>query len=114
MADAGLKAEDWAEEIESRLSDRNDRPLECAQKSLESFPDNARLLEETEQRAERERLVADISSRMFAANELETIVQIASEELGRILQVKQTTVKVRTEAAASLQPGDGQTPDQHA
>ena len=77
--------------------------------------DNARLIEETQQRAERERLVADISSRMFAANDLETIVQIASEELGRILQVKQTTVTVRSEpAAVSLQPGNGQTPDQHA
>ena len=76
--------------------------------------DNARLIEEAEQRAERERLVADISGRMFAANDLETIVQIASEELGRILQVKQTTVKVRSELAAEIiQPGNGQTMDQH-
>jgi len=60
--------------------------------------DNARLIEETERRAERERLVADISGRMFAANELETIVQIASEELGHILQVKSTTVQVGMEA----------------
>ncbi len=56
--------------------------------------DNARLIEETERRAERERLVADISSRMFAANDLETIVQIAGEELSHILQVKSTTVQV--------------------
>ncbi|HTP10233.1 MAG TPA: GAF domain-containing protein [Anaerolineae bacterium] len=77
--------------------------------------DNARLIEETQQRAERERLVADISSRMFAANDLETIVQIAGEELGRVLQVKQTTVKVRAESsAASIPTGNGQTPDQHA
>jgi len=77
--------------------------------------DNARLIEETQQRAERERLVADISSRMFAANDLETIVQIAGEELSRVLQVKQTTVKVRSESvSASLQPGPGLTPDQPA
>ena len=76
--------------------------------------DNARLIEETQRRAERERLVADISSRMFAANDLETIVQIAGEELGRILQVKQTTVKVRSElAATTAQPGNVPTPDQH-
>jgi GAF domain-containing protein len=75
--------------------------------------DNARLIEETQQRAERERLVADISSRMFAANDLETIVQIASEELGRILKVKQTTVTVRAESSPTLS-GNGQTPDQRA
>jgi GAF domain-containing protein len=76
--------------------------------------DNARLIEETQQRAERERLVADISSRMFAANDLESIVQIAGEELGRILQVKQTTVTVRSEPAAEIHPsGNGQTPEQH-
>ena len=76
--------------------------------------DNARLIEETQQRAERERLVADISSRMFAANDLESIVHIAGEELGRILQVKQTTVKVHAESAElSTQPGNGQSPDQH-
>jgi GAF domain-containing protein len=76
--------------------------------------DNARLIEETQQRAERERLVADISSRMFAANDLESIVHIAGEELGRILQVKQTTVTVRSELAAEINPsGNGQTPDQH-
>jgi GAF domain-containing protein len=59
--------------------------------------DNARLIEETERRAQRERLVAEISSRMFAANDLETIVQIAGVELGRALHVKQTLVRVRSE-----------------
>jgi GAF domain-containing protein len=77
--------------------------------------DNARLIEEAERRAERERLVADISTRMFAANDLESILQIAGDELGRVLRVKQTTVKVRSELAAALvPPGSGQTPDQRA
>ena len=56
--------------------------------------ENARLIEETEKRAQRERLVSDISSRMFAANDLETIVQIAGEELSRILRVNRTEVTV--------------------
>jgi GAF domain-containing protein len=75
--------------------------------------DNARLIEETRQRAERERLVADIGSRMFAANDLESIVQIASEELGRILKVKQTTVTVRADSSPAPS-GNGQAPDQRA
>jgi GAF domain-containing protein len=77
--------------------------------------ENRRLFERAERRAERERLVADISSRMFAANDLEAIVQIAGEELSRILRVKQTTIKVRSELAeAASQSGNGQTPDQRA
>ncbi len=74
--------------------------------------DNARLIEETERRAERERQVADISSRMFAANDLETIVQIASEELGRILQVKNTKVRVGLEALHAGASGNGQQEEQ--
>jgi PAS domain S-box-containing protein len=77
--------------------------------------ENRRLFEQTERRAQRERLVADISTRMFAANDLETIVQIASEELSRILRVNRTTIKVRSELAeVSTQPGAGQMLDQHA
>jgi GAF domain-containing protein len=74
--------------------------------------ENRRLFEQAERRAERERLVADVSSRMFAANDLETIVQIAGEELGRILRVKQTTIKVRSEPAEAAQPDHVQLPDQ--
>jgi hypothetical protein len=57
--------------------------------------------------------VADISSRMFAANDLETIMQIAGDELARALQVKHTTVKVRSELTGAATPaGNGQSPDQ--
>ena len=72
--------------------------------------DNARLIEETERRAERERLVADISSRMFASNDMETIVQIAGDELGRILRVNRAEIKIDPSLAAAplsevAQPG---------
>lgn len=56
--------------------------------------ENARLLEETERRAQHERLVADISSRMFASNDMETIIQIAGQELGRVLRVDRTEVRL--------------------
>src|SRR5512143_2879952 len=56
--------------------------------------DKARLIEETQQRAERERLVAEVSSRMFAANDLESIIQIAGEELGRVLRVDRAAIKL--------------------
>ncbi len=58
--------------------------------------DNARLLEETERRAQRERLVAEVSSRMFASNDLESIIQIAGQELGRVLRVDRAEIKIGT------------------
>lgn len=66
--------------------------------------DNARLLEETERRAQRERLVAEVSSRMFAANDLEAIVQIAGKELGRALHLNRAAVKIGTEEMGRAMP----------
>jgi GAF domain-containing protein len=65
--------------------------------------DNARLIEETERRAERERLVAEVSSRMFASNDLESIIQIAGQELGRVLRVDRAAIKINPNLAAALQ-----------
>ena len=74
--------------------------------------ENRSLFEQAQQRAQRERSVADISTRMFAANDLETIIQIAGEELSRILRVKQTTVRVRSELAGAMaQPNHSQAAD---
>jgi GAF domain-containing protein len=56
--------------------------------------DNARLLEETERRAQRERQVAEVSSRMFASNDLESIIQIAAEELGSLLRVDRAQIMI--------------------
>ena len=64
--------------------------------------DNARLIEDTERRAERERLVAEVSSRMFAANDLEAIIQIAGQELGRVLRVDRAEIKIDPNLAAAL------------
>ena len=64
--------------------------------------DNARLLEETERRAQRERLVAEISSKMFAQNDLESIVEIAATEIGQALHLSRTEIQLRTGAGAAL------------
>jgi GAF domain-containing protein len=62
--------------------------------------DNARLIEATERRAERERLVAEVSSRMFASNDLESIIQIAGQELGRVLRVDRAEIRIDPNLAA--------------
>jgi GAF domain-containing protein len=49
--------------------------------------DNARLIEETERRAQAERVIAEIGRKLLSANDLPGVVRIASEELGRVLRV---------------------------
>ncbi len=45
MAAEKLTAEDWVDEIDARLFDSERRPLECAQRALESYPDEGMVLE---------------------------------------------------------------------
>lgn len=59
--------------------------------------DNARLIEQTERRAERERIIIDVNSRMLAANDLQSIVHIAGEELARALNVARAKVHISAE-----------------
>jgi GAF domain-containing protein len=47
--------------------------------------ENARLFEETTRRAERERLVSDITSKIRSVNDPQTMIQTAAEELRRAL-----------------------------
>jgi len=63
--------------------------------------ENARLLAETQRRAERERLVADITTKMRAINDPQTILETAAAELRNALQVK--SVQVRLQSVESTQ-----------
>ena len=56
--------------------------------------ENARLIEQTERRAQREHTVADISSRMLAANDIESILRTAGDELGRVLRVGRVALQL--------------------
>ena len=64
--------------------------------------ENARLLEEIRYRAERERLVSEITSKVRASSEVDNILRIAAQELGRSLGVSEVMVQLRP-------PGDGRT-----
>ena len=65
--------------------------------------DNARLLEQTERRAQREQFIAEVSRKMLAASNLQSIIQIAGDELGHALQVGRTEVTV---GQTELEPAD--------
>jgi transcriptional regulator with GAF, ATPase, and Fis domain len=57
--------------------------------------ENARLLEETQRRAERERLVAEITTKMRAVNDPQQILETAAAELRSALRVKSVQVRLQ-------------------
>ncbi len=56
--------------------------------------ENARLLEETRRRGERERLVADISAKVRASTDVDTILYTAIRELGRALRASDGLIRL--------------------
>lgn len=54
--------------------------------------ENARLLDETQQRANRDRLLADITSKVRASTDIETILSTAVRELGLNLSATETVI----------------------
>ena len=74
--------------------------------------ENARLFERTVRRAERERKVLDITSRIRASNDPQQMVQIALEELQRALRVSRAQVLVQTPPSLSedQDDSDGESP----
>ena len=63
--------------------------------------ENARLFEETERRAEREQLIAKVTSRIGESNNVEKILQTTIQELGRSLGATRTFIKLETTAASA-------------
>ncbi|MEA3342005.1 MAG: GAF domain-containing protein, partial [Chloroflexota bacterium] len=58
--------------------------------------ENARLLETTRRRAERERLTADITAHVRASTEVDTIMRTAIRELGQALRASDGLIRLRT------------------
>ncbi len=57
--------------------------------------ENARLLEEIQIRAERDRLVGNISSKVRAASDVDSVLRIAIQEIGQSLGVSEVMVQLR-------------------
>jgi len=60
--------------------------------------ENARLLEEIQMRAERERLVSEISSKVRSASDVDSVLRIAIQEIGQSLGVSEVMVQLRKDA----------------
>lgn len=67
---------------------------------LELALDSARLFEDTQKRAARERLVGDISSQMRAATNLEDMLRTAVQELGQRLALDEVVLELRPDPGA--------------
>jgi GAF domain-containing protein len=75
--------------------------LEAAAERAALALENARLIESAQRRAARERAIGDISTRIGAVSNLESILQTAVEELGR-------KIGGATEVLLEINPTDGQ------
>jgi GAF domain-containing protein len=70
--------------------------VEGAVNRLAASLENARLLEELQFRAERERMVGTIASKVHAASDVESILRIAANELGRSLGISEVVVQLNS------------------
>jgi GAF domain-containing protein len=68
--------------------------IEAVARHIAEAAENLRLVDETQQRAARERRVNEIGDKIQAAQSLEEALQIAIEEVGLSLQSPQTTVEL--------------------
>jgi len=59
--------------------------------------ENARLVEESQQSALRERLSASIIQKLWASNSIDSILQTAIRELGRALEASEATIELKVE-----------------
>jgi GAF domain-containing protein len=78
--------------------------LEAAAERAALALENARLIESAQRRAARERAIGDITSRIGAVSNLESILQTAVEELGR-------KIGGAAEVTLEINPSDGQHSD---
>jgi GAF domain-containing protein len=86
----------WTEDEQALLSAVIDQVAQVAE--------NIRLLDETQERASRERLIGQVSDRLRRAPNLETLMQIGVEELSRVLQPARTFLRfgLETELLSTL------------
>ncbi len=69
--------------------------LEAISEQLGIALENARLFDETQRLAQRERIAAEVAGKIWASTNVETILQTAVQELGRALNVSQGAIRLR-------------------
>jgi GAF domain-containing protein len=70
--------------------------IETATSRLAVTLENARLLEEIQERAEREHAVSEISSKVRASQDIDSILKTAVIELGKTLDIDEVSIQLKT------------------
>ncbi len=87
--------------------------IEQISERLATAVENARLLEETRQRAERDALISETTSRLRSTLDLESVLRLAAQELQRAFRLKEAEVRLgvptlpSTDEAPTPPPGRG-------
>lgn len=71
--------------------------IEAVSEQMSLAIDNARLFEETGRRASREKVIADLTSQLWASGELEQVMQTAVQRLGTTLDASKVVIRLGTE-----------------
>ncbi|MEK6220847.1 MAG: hypothetical protein N2D54_01195, partial [Chloroflexota bacterium] len=69
--------------------------LESVIEQIAAALENARLFEETQRLAQRERISADVSGKVWASTDVDNILQTAVQELGKALNASGGSIKLR-------------------
>lgn len=91
-----MAVQDYAE---SNAYDEHDQDLLMSVASQTAIAiQNVRLLEQTQRRAEQERQTYEITSKLRRSPDIQTILQTAVEELGRVMRTDRAVVRLMTKA----------------
>ncbi|MBI3160329.1 MAG: GAF domain-containing protein [Chloroflexi bacterium] len=74
--------------------------LQAVAEQLGIALENARLFEQTQRLAQRERIAAEVSGKVWASSDIDTILQTAVQELGRALNASQGAIRLRLASEA--------------
>ncbi len=69
--------------------------IEAVAEQLGIALENARLFEETQRLAQRERVAAEVAGKVWASSDINTILQTAVQELGRALNASQGVIRLK-------------------
>ncbi len=70
--------------------------IEAVSEQMSLAIENARLFDETGRRANRERIIADMTQQVWASGDLEKVMQTAVEKLGGVLDASRVVIKLGT------------------
>jgi GAF domain-containing protein len=97
-------------ENDHRFSDDDLALLATVSSQVATAFQNARLLDQTQRSARRERLIHEITSKVRQATSIPTILETTARELTRALNADQTTIRLGAQEAPGA-GGDGSPPD---